>query len=122
FENRAHNFTDNGAGGLQVYNNTSYGAGGFGFAVRGRPDVERSLVANNISFRDAEGVLIDVERRGGQRPESRNNTWDLGIDDPMFASLDPDSPGFLRLRPGSPAIDAGYDLGFPFVGEAMDIG
>jgi len=122
FENRSHNFTDNGGGGLQVYNNTSVGAGGFGFAVRGRPEVERSLVVNNISFRDGSGVLVDVERRGGQLPDSRNNSWDLGIDDPLFASLDPDSPRFLRLRPGSPAIDAGVDMGLPYVGAAMDLG
>jgi surface-anchored protein len=122
FENRAINFTDNGGGGLQVYNNTSFGAGQFGFAVRGRTSVDPSLVANNISFRDTRGVLIDVEERGGQLPETHNNSWDLGIRDPRFVSLDPDSSDFLRLRPDSPAIDAGYDVGMPFLGEAIDLG
>jgi hypothetical protein len=122
FSNRAHNFTDNGAGGLEIYNNTSFDAGGFGFAVRGRPGIERSLVANNISFRDAQGVLIDVEAAGGTRPTSRNNTWDLGISDPLFVSTDPASPDFLRLRPDSPAIDAGLDVGLPFLGAAADLG
>ncbi len=122
FSNRAHNFTDNGAGGLKIYNNTSFDAGGFGFAVRGRPGIDRSLVANNISFDDAQGVLIDVETRGGQAPDSRNNSWDLGIEDPRFVSTDPQSQDFLRLRPDSPAIDAGIDIGLPFLGTAADLG
>jgi hypothetical protein len=30
--------------------------------------------------------------------------------------------GFLKLKKGSRAIDKGEDLGFPFVGEAPDLG
>lgn len=122
FDNRAHNFSDNGAGGLQIYNNTSLEAGQFGFVVRGRGGIERSLVANNISFRDTLGVLLDVQTEGGLRPDSRNNSWDLGIVDPRFASTDPTSPEFLRLRSDSPVIDAGIDLGQPYMGPAPDLG
>ena len=122
FANRVHNFTDNGGGGLKVHNNTSFEAGGYGFVVRGRPGVEASVVVNNISYRDAKGVLIDVQVRGGTWPESRNNSWDLGITDPRFVSTEPSSADFLRLRPDSPAVDAGLDLGLTYWGAAPDLG
>ena len=83
-------------------------------------------------------------------PAGENNTWnlklDLTVDD--FESLDDPSMtvtgkdlstipgilgprnadgslsdvGFLKLKKGSRAIDKGEDLGFPFVGEAPDLG
>lgn len=122
FENRAHNFTDNAGGGLLLYNNTSYAAGRAGFHVAGQSGVERSTLFNNISFGDNEGVKVVPTTEGGPGPVSRNNSWDLGIDDPLFVSLDPDDPGFLRLRPDSPAVDAGADVGEAFAGTAPDLG
>jgi hypothetical protein len=83
-------------------------------------------------------------------PAGENNTWnlklDLTVDD--FESLNDPSMtvtgedlstipgilgprnadgslpdvGFLKLKKGSRAIDKGEDLGFPFVGEAPDLG
>jgi hypothetical protein len=58
------------------------------------------------------------------------NTWDTiasmtpnedhsVIGDPLF--VDPDN-GDYRLREGSPAIDAGVDVGLPYLGDAPDIG
>jgi hypothetical protein len=49
---------------------------------------------------------------------------------PLFTSTDPANPAFLRLAPGSPAINAGVDLGFTTdldgntraVGVAPDLG
>lgn len=83
-------------------------------------------------------------------PAGENNTWNLNLDltEDDFESLDDPSmtvtgkdlstiPGilgprnadgslpnvdFLRLKKGSRAIDKGEDLGFPFVGEAPDLG
>jgi len=122
FDNRSHNFTDNGGGALTVYNNTSFGAGWAGFHVPGSSEVTPSTLTNNISFRDTEGVKVVPTSEGGPGPVSRNNSWDLGIDDPLFVSLDPDDPGFLRLRPDSPAVDAGADVGEAFAGTAPDLG
>jgi hypothetical protein len=83
-------------------------------------------------------------------PAGENNTWNLKLDltEDDFASLDDPSMtvtgkdlstiagilgprkadgslpdvDFLRLKEGSRAIDKGEDLGFPFAGEAPDLG
>ncbi|MBR2058486.1 MAG: pectate lyase, partial [Fibrobacter sp.] len=83
-------------------------------------------------------------------PAGENNTWNLNLDltEDDFESLDDPSMtvtgkdlstipgilgprnadgslpdvGFLKLKKGSRAIDKGEDLGFPFVGEAPDLG
>ncbi|WP_407446516.1 right-handed parallel beta-helix repeat-containing protein [Fibrobacter sp.] len=83
-------------------------------------------------------------------PAGENNTWNLNLDLTVddFESLDDPSMtvtgkdlstiagilgprnadgslpnvGFLKLKKGSRAIDKGEDLGFPFVGEAPDLG
>ncbi|MBR2059011.1 MAG: hypothetical protein IJ982_08910 [Fibrobacter sp.] len=83
-------------------------------------------------------------------PAGENNTWNLKLDltEDDFVSLDDPSMtvtgedlstiagilgprnadgslpdvGFLKLKKGSRAIDKGEDLGFPFVGEAPDLG
>jgi hypothetical protein len=83
-------------------------------------------------------------------PAGENNTWNLKLDltEDDFMSLDDPSmivtgkdlstiPGmlgprnadgslpnvdFLKLKEGSRAIDKGEDLGFPFAGEAPDLG
>ena len=83
-------------------------------------------------------------------PAGENNTWNLKLDltEDDFESLDDPSMtvtgkdlstipgilgprnadgslpdvGFLKLKKGSRAIDKGEDLGFPFVGEALDLG
>ena len=83
-------------------------------------------------------------------PAGENNTWNLNLDltEDDFESLDDPSMtvtgkdlstivgilgprnddgsvpnvGFLKLKKGSRAIDKGENLGFPFVGEAPDLG
>ena len=83
-------------------------------------------------------------------PAGENNTWNLNLNltEDDFESLDDPSMtvtgkdlstiagilgprkadgslpdvGFLKLKKGSRAIDKGEDLGFPFVGEAPDLG
>jgi hypothetical protein len=54
--------------------------------------------------------------------DSAANSWELGIDDPAFASTDRSSPDFLRLAADSPAVDAGVDIGLSYHGEAPDLG
>ena len=39
-----------------------------------------------------------------------------------FVSTDPNSPDFFKLPAGSPAIDAGVDMGLPYYGAAPDLG
>jgi len=118
FSNRANNFTDNGGGGLLLYNNTSFDAGGRGFIVQGRSGYAESKVYNNISF----GETSPAVSSGSGKVTQDRNSWNLGISDPAFASTDPSSSRFLRLSSGSKAIDAGRDMGQPYAGKAPDLG
>ena len=69
---------------------------------------------NNISYKGS--VSLDSQT------DDENNSWNLGIDNPMFISEDPGSPDFLHLSPDSPAVDAGVDVGLQFNGSAPDLG
>jgi len=69
---------------------------------------------NNLS--DAGQVLVE------NVVDDRHNSWNLDITRPRFASVDPASGAFLRLSKGSPAIDAGVDVGLEYAGAAPDLG
>jgi len=92
-----------------------------------------SVFVNNISLGGHRQDGIDSEAR------SQNNTWDstinvqlrdndfLSLDDnKMSAPRNPDGSipynNFLRVAPGSAAIDAGTDVNMPYVGKAPDLG
>ena len=113
YKNKLDNFYTNGGGGITLLHNTSWRAGrnGFLFSTRGEPNV----AWNNISYKDS-GLEYSED------DEHSNNTWNLGIEDPGFISLDPDSPDFLRLEEGSPAVNAGAEVDLPYAGEAPDLG
>src|SRR5690606_32548063 len=119
FGNRQYNFTDNGGGGLTIYNNTSFDSGERGFVARGRSGQARHKLYNNLSY--DERVLVDVQS-GGTRPPEEANSWNLDVNDPKFVSLNPESSSFLRLSAGSPAIDVGTDVGHSYYGSAPDLG
>jgi len=72
------------------------------------------VLRNNLSAEGSESL--------GSAVDDAANSWNLGIDQPSFASTDPSSPDFLRLSTDSPAIDAGTDVGLSFAGEAPDLG
>ncbi len=113
YKNRVDNFYTNGGGGITLLHNTSWQAGrnGFMFRADGKPNVAK----NNISYKDPDLAY-------GDEDEHSNNTWNLGIRDPEFKSLNPDSPDFLRLEEGSPAINAGARVDLPYAGPAPDLG
>jgi parallel beta-helix repeat protein len=108
--NAATGATFNTASGpLILYNNTMYGqTNNYYFKERAH------VLRNNISFNGS--FSLD------EFTDDQNNSWNLGISDPGFLSEDTMSPDFLKLAPGSPAIDAGVDLGLPFSGNAPDLG
>ena len=62
-------------------------------------------------------VKFAIPTRTGRYPT--NNLTDTLSVDPLF--VDPQA-GDLRLQTGSPLIDAGIDIGFPYLGSAPDIG
>jgi len=96
-----------------------------------RPGSSGSLLCNDISFKGSNSI--------GVRVGSQFNSWDaelgLTLTDDDFLSLDdsvttqPRNPDgsiprndFLKLAPGSAAIDKGTDVNMPYVGKAPDLG
>jgi hypothetical protein len=96
-----------------------------------RPGSSGSLLCNDISFKGSNSIGVTVG--------SQFNSWDaelgLTLTDDDFLSLDdsvmthPRNPDgsipyndFLRLAPGSAAIDTGTDVDMPYVGKAPDLG
>jgi len=89
----------------RVVNCTSFNNDGHGVAAihGGDHEIANCLVAENgDDFSGHSGV------------DDHDNSWNLGISDPEFASTDPNSGTFLRLADGSPAIDAGTEVGLPY--------
>ena len=101
-----------------------------GWQEKGRKE---SVFINNISYDSKGRVRINKEAR------VQNNSWDsvmgiqltdddfLSLDDSMMsAPRNPDGSiphnDFLKLAPGSAAIDKGVDVGIPFVGAKPDLG
>jgi len=88
-----------------------------------------NILRNNLSFEGRDSI--------GAKVDSQSNSWDadlvltdndfLSLDDSMMsAPRNPDGSipqnNFLKLAPGSAAIDKGTDVGIPFVGVRPDLG
>lgn len=150
--NRRYGFDSNDqgydCGALHLYNNTSYHNGHFGegkvgagYIVYNTLDTDerelRRVYKNNISYANEHGDIL-IGDNGIYTHE--NNSWDsppnITINDDTFLSTDstglsgprqadgslPDLD-FLKLAPGSPAIDAGTkSTGLSYKGEAPDLG
>ena len=110
------NFDANASTGVTMYHNTSWNARDIGFILRDQSETGGNVAHNNISFQDHVAVSDN------HLTVQSHNSWNVGIDDPRFVTLDPSSPDFLMLASGSPAVDAGRDLGYAYDGEAPDLG
>jgi hypothetical protein len=112
------NFDTNGSTGVTLYHNTSVGATNVGYVLtQHRTLADRNMAYNNISYGDRRDVIR------GSRTVHSHNSWNLGIEDPDFVTLDERSADFLALDRGSPAIDAGMPLdGLEHRGPAPDLG
>lgn len=74
-------------------------------------------ISNCIEFQNPQGNFL------GNGVDNSFNTWNLGIDNPLFfQTSDPSSPNFFSLRPRSACIDAGINVGLPFKGKSPDLG
>lgn len=102
--------SNNGTIPIHAYNNTAWDNGVRNFLFNKAAHV----LINNVSYGARVAVAPEVIQK--------RNTWQLGIDDPEFASLDPGSPEFLRLAASSPAVSAGLDVGLEYAGDAPDLG
>jgi ankyrin repeat protein len=116
--------------GVVIYNCTAL-RNRFNYAFWRTKGIERNILRNNLSYEKR--IQLDPE------VDDQSNSWNIppGIEIAKedFLSLDdttitgprnpdgsiPDSD-FLRLAPGSNAIDAGTDVGVPFIGRAPDLG
>lgn len=108
YGNRSGGFTQNGGRNVTFLNNTSFDNGGNDFVGDGS-----TTLYNNL----AGGGRLSI---GSARAE--NNSWNLGISNAQFLSTDSGEETFLSLASGSPAIDAGRDVGLPYSGSAPDLG
>jgi len=131
---------------MEIYNNISYRNGYkgvttpvYGYYICNTSSSDEQeltrIFRNNIAF-DNEGGPIGVARYALYTHD--HNSWDIPITltDNDFVSLDstgisgprkpdgslPDLNGFLKLKAGSKAIDAGVDVGLPYFGKAPDLG
>lgn len=131
FDNRYIGFNQNGGNvGMELYNNISYNNSRIGFDMGQFNNI--IIVRNNISYKDEKiGYFITAN--------NDHNSWNAStgvtITDDDFVSLDStgvsgkrqpngDLPklDFLKLQKGSDLINAGADVGLPYVGITSDLG
>ena len=117
FEND-YGFDTNGSTGITMYNNTSIRNAYTGFVLtQHRTDADRNTAHNNVSYGDTNPRAV------GDRTTHTHNSWNLGITNPGFISLDPSSSGFVALATDSPLVDAGIVVANQgYSGTAPDIG
>jgi len=97
----------------------------------GAEEQQYCIFVNNASLDGRSRDSVDKEA------ESQCNSWDIGLsltdrdflsldDSKMSAPRNPDGSipynNFLRLVPGSAAIDAGIDVNMPYIGKGPDLG
>jgi len=100
-----------------IYNNIIYEPNYRYVYLHGAAPYEDVYVDNNIYYPALEGdpALIYL----ADNIEHDNNSLYVN---PMFVSLDPQTKKDFRLQSNSSAIDAGVDVGLPYLGLAPDIG
>jgi parallel beta-helix repeat protein len=80
------------------------------------PNNTLNTLRNNLSYQGGLQYLASIKET--------TNSWNLGITNPGFVSLNTASANFLALQPGSPAIDKGTILPSTkvYAGVAPDLG
>lgn len=136
FENRSNGFDQNGTPTTlyQIYNCTSYKNGGDGFQFQYYPSTPINHVfKNNVAYANG-GLAL---RYIGANTNNVNNSWNgsVALSNTDFQSVssvgadgarqsDGSLPGitFMRLATGSDLINAGINVGIPFLSTAPDMG
>ena len=129
FDNKSKGFDQNhNTAGCALYNCTAYRNQSKNFSFPEVPTTGQDTLINNVQYSGS--VSLEASAL------LSSNSWQLftvtGAD---FVTLDtslataPRNPdwsiptnGFLRLAPGSQMIDAGQNVGLPFMGSAPDLG
>lgn len=134
FENRLNGFDQNSQSNttckVALYNNTAFGNKSNGYFFGANTNVQQ-VFKNNINFNN--GIWGDEIQSG---PNVSNNTWNaISVSNSDFQSLSsvgadgprqadgslPDLP-FMKLTASSGLINAGVNVGYPFLGSAPDLG
>ncbi len=110
YNNRVRGYTDNDGPSNKFYNNTAYNTVA-GFVISKIP---AATLKNNLSYGSSINIISEALQS--------NNSWNLSITNPQFASTDSGNANFLMLSGGSPAIDKGVNVGLPYKGTAPDLG
>lgn len=120
YNNRQSGFWWNGEedNPIEVYNCTAWNNS---IEERTHPD------AANFAFKDGEHVLKNNLSANGRVVTTdivteEANSWNLGISDVEFKSINPHTECFLQPAANSEAIDAGVDIGHKYTGKAPDLG
>ena len=134
-ENKEHGFDQNfvtGVFGSHVFNNTAFKNGHNGFEFTYGPGGDADVFRNNLSYANRRVPYV-----GDAGDIQDHNSWNRNkkVSAADFVSLDisqlvrprkadgtlPDIT-LLNLVAGSDLIDAGLDVGLPYIGNAPDIG
>lgn len=119
-------------GNVEIYNSVAYQNGrNINFSSTNRANL--LLIKNTVSFAPNNGndsfsaVSTDINFNGWQSGLVTNNEDFVSVDLELLASpRKPDGSlpdiDFLKLVTGSDLIDAGIDVGLPFIGSAPDVG
>jgi hypothetical protein len=132
FKNRFIGFNQNdGNVKMTFYNNFAFGNDNIGFDI-GQYN-QFMIIRNNISYKN--GSIGYFSRASINDHNSWNATTNINVSDADFISIDTtgvsgkrqsnnDLPvlNFLKLAHGSDLINAGIDVGLPFLGKAPDLG
>jgi len=132
WDHSARGFDLNGnSTGVTIRNCTAFRNGtNYGFFFS-RGNIEKNVLRNNISFQGEVQIEpeVDDQHNSWNKPSEAHITEDdfLSLDDSVaMGPRNPDGSipdnNFLRLAPGSDAIDAGTNVGLPFAGKAPDLG
>jgi len=117
--------------GVTLYNCTTF-RNNINFAFRfSKGNIEKNVLRNNLSYKG----LIQIRPEVDDQFNSWNTPPSIEITEKDFLSLDdstitgPRNPDgslpendFLKLAPGSCAIDRGINVNMPFAGKAPDLG
>ena len=132
FDNKSKGFDqNNNKGSMTIYNGTAFRNKGNDFSIPSAlPAGEQAVVKNSLA---AQGNKISL----GSFVIQQANSWNSGVTVTAadFVSLDtngvsgprkadgslPELP-FAKLDAGSDLIDAGVDVGLPFIGSKPDLG
>jgi hypothetical protein len=136
FLNKTHGFSQNESTvRMDLFNNTSFDNVNTGFFFYWQNIV--NTFRNNISYSDANTLIKTGPTNSGTNVVEDHNTWNGGvtISSADFVSVDSTgvsgarqsngnlpSVNFLKLIAGSDLINAGVDVGIPYLNSAPDLG